>query len=51
MSQAPYKMSVSDNPGLINYIDTETKCCHQKKSDLQGTSRQVFIRVYRLEIS
>jgi hypothetical protein len=50
MSQAPYKMSDSDNRGLINYIDTEMKCCHLKKVYLQETLRQVFIRVYRLEI-
>ncbi len=36
--------------GLINYIDTKAKCCHLKKFTCKGTSRQVFIRVYRLEI-
>ncbi len=38
--------------GLINYIDTKAKCRH-KKIDLYtctGTLRQVFLRVYRLEI-
>ncbi len=39
--------------GLINYIDTEAKCRHLKKLKkltCKGTLRQVFIRVYRLEI-
>ncbi len=38
------------NHGLINYNDTNTKCRHLKKITCKGTSRQVFIRVYRLEI-
>jgi hypothetical protein len=38
--------------GLINYIDTKAICCHchPKKLTCKGTLRQVFIRVYRLEI-
>ncbi len=36
--------------GLINYIDTKAKCRHLKKWTCQGTLRQVFIRVCRLEI-
>ncbi len=38
--------------GLINYKDTKTKCkCrHLKNLTCKGTLRQVFIRVYRLEI-
>ncbi len=36
--------------GLINNIDTKAKCRHLKKLTCKGTLRQVFIRVYRLEI-
>jgi hypothetical protein len=36
--------------GLINYIDTKAECRHLKKLTCKGTLRQVFIRVYRLEI-
>jgi hypothetical protein len=36
--------------GLINFIDTKAKCRHLKKFTCKGTLRQVFIRVYRLEI-
>jgi hypothetical protein len=36
--------------GLVNYIDTEAKCCHLKKLTYKGTLLQVFFRVYRLEI-
>jgi hypothetical protein len=37
--------------GIINYIDTNSKCRHLKKLTCKGTTlRQVFIRVYRLEI-
>ncbi len=36
--------------GLINYIGTKTNCRHLKKLTCKGTLRQVFIRVYRLEI-
>ena len=36
--------------GLINYIDTTAKCRHLKILTFKGTFRQVFIRVYRLEI-
>jgi hypothetical protein len=36
--------------GLINCKDTKAKCRHQKKLICKGTLRQVFIRVYRLEI-
>ncbi len=36
--------------GLIHYIDTKAKCRHLKKLIWKGTLRQVFIRVFRLEI-
>jgi hypothetical protein len=36
--------------GLINYIDNNPKCPHLRKLTCKGTLRQVFIRVYRLEI-
>jgi hypothetical protein len=38
--------------GLINYryLDTKAKCRHLKKFTCKGKLRQVFIRVYRLEI-
>ncbi len=36
--------------GLINYIDTKAKCRHLKKFICKGTLRQVFVRIYRLEI-
>jgi hypothetical protein len=36
--------------GLIKYRDTKTKFRHLKKLTCKGTLRQVFIRVYRLEI-
>ncbi len=35
---------------LINYIDTKAKCRQLKILTCKGTLRQVFIRVYRLEI-
>jgi hypothetical protein len=35
---------------LINIIDTRAKCCYINKLTYKGTLRQVFIRVYRLEI-
>jgi hypothetical protein len=35
--------------GLINYIDSQAKC-HLKKFTCKGTLRQVFIRVYTLNI-
>jgi hypothetical protein len=35
---------------LITYIDTKAKDCHQKILTCKETLRQVFIRVYRLEI-
>jgi hypothetical protein len=35
--------------GLINYIDTTTKCRHLKKLTCKVTLRQVSIRVYRLD--
>jgi hypothetical protein len=34
---------------LVTYKDTKAKCC-QTKYTCKGTSRQRFIRVYRLEI-
>jgi hypothetical protein len=36
--------------GLINYIDTRAKYRHVGKLTSKGILRQVFIRVYRLEI-
>jgi hypothetical protein len=36
--------------GLINYKDTKAKCRHLRKLTCKGTSRKVFIQVYRLEI-
>jgi hypothetical protein len=36
--------------GLLNYIDTKAKCRYLKKLTCKETLRQVFIRVYRLEI-
>jgi hypothetical protein len=36
--------------GLINYTDANSKCRHLKILTCKGTSRQVFIRVYRLEL-
>jgi hypothetical protein len=36
--------------GLIKFIDTRAKCRHLKKFTCKGTLRQVFVRVYRLEI-
>jgi hypothetical protein len=36
--------------GLINYKDTKVKFSHLKKLTCKGPMRQVFIRVYRLEI-
>ncbi len=45
------KYPCTDAPmhGLINNIDTNAKFCH-KKLTCKWTLRQVFIRVYRLEI-
>jgi hypothetical protein len=47
-----YSFSVNHtvHHGLINYKDTKAKCRHLKKLTCKGTLRQVFIRVYRLEI-
>ncbi len=36
--------------GLNNYIKTKAKGSHLKKFTCKGTLRQVFIRVYRLEL-
>jgi hypothetical protein len=36
--------------GLINYIETKAKGCHLRKFTCKGTLRQVFIKVYRLEL-
>jgi hypothetical protein len=36
--------------GLINFIDTNAKCRYPKILHCNGTLRQVFIRVYSLEI-
>jgi hypothetical protein len=36
--------------GILNYIDTKTKCRHLKKLTCKGTLLQVFIRVNRLKI-
>ncbi len=41
---------VNDCHWLINYKDTKAKCRHLTKFTCKGTLRQVFIRVYRLEI-
>ncbi len=38
------------NNGIINYIDTSAKCRHLTKFTYKGTLRQLFIRLYRLEI-
>ncbi len=38
------------NNGLINYTGTKAKCRHLKILTCKGTLRQVFSRVYRLEI-
>jgi hypothetical protein len=40
----------ADNLRLINYIETKAKCRHLKKLTCTKTLRQVFIRVYRMEI-
>ncbi len=42
--------SLTQDHWLINYIDTKAKFCHLKQITCKGTLRQVFIRVYRLEI-
>ncbi len=50
-SQIPLcRMLLGLNQGLINYIDNKAKCRHLKKLTCKGTLRQVFFRVYRLEI-
>jgi hypothetical protein len=36
--------------GLINCVDIKAKCRYLKKLSCEGTLRQLFIRVYRLEI-
>jgi hypothetical protein len=36
--------------GIDSYMDTKAKCRHLKKLSCKETLRQVFIRVYRLEI-
>jgi hypothetical protein len=36
--------------GLINFTDTKAKCRHRKKLTCKGTLRQMFLRIYRLEI-
>ncbi len=36
--------------GLIKYIDSKAKCRYLKKFTFKGTLRQVFIKVYTLEI-
>jgi hypothetical protein len=36
--------------GIINFIDAKAKCRHLKKFIRKGTLRQLFIRIYRLEI-
>ncbi len=44
-------LSLCVRRGIINYSDTKAKkCCHLIKLNGTGTSRQVFIRVYRPEI-
>jgi hypothetical protein len=49
MASAIFSDFAADH-GLINYIETKAKGCHLKKFTCKGTLRQVFIRVYRLEI-
>jgi hypothetical protein len=48
------KQSKTPNDGtshlLINYTDTKEKCRHLIKFTCKGTLRQMFTRVYRLEI-
>jgi hypothetical protein len=41
---------VGGDRGLINYTDTKAKCRHLKTLTYKGTLRQLFIRLYRLEI-
>ncbi len=47
-----YLFSIFDTfiHGLIYNIDTKAKCPHLKKFTCRETLRQVFIRVYGLEI-
>jgi hypothetical protein len=44
------RMLLGLNHWLIDFIETKAKCRHLKKLTSKGTLRQVFIRVYRLEI-
>ena len=48
--RASSKLPICFIHGLINYKDAKTKCRYLKKLTCKGTSRQVFMRVYRLEI-
>ncbi len=51
--KCPYKdpsMTLLSDHGLINYIDIKTKCHHLKILTSEGTLRQVFIIIYRLDI-
>jgi hypothetical protein len=43
-------LSMSLQHGIVNYIDTKAKFLHLKKLTCKGTLRQVFFRVYGLEI-
>jgi hypothetical protein len=45
-----FRQGINQKHGLINYIDTKAKCRHLKKWICKGTLRQMFIRVYGLEI-
>jgi hypothetical protein len=43
-------MGMRRRHGLINYIDTKAKCHHLKRLNCKGNLRQLFIKMYRLEI-
>jgi hypothetical protein len=45
-----FKSQYTVDHGLINYIDIKAKCRHLKILTCKKTLRQVFIRVYRLDI-
>jgi hypothetical protein len=44
------KVVIRTSHGLINYVDITAKFRHLKKLTCKGTLRQVFIRVYRMEV-
>ncbi len=47
---ASYPAHLGNAHGKITYKDTKAKCRHLKKLTCKETLREVFIRVYRLEI-